>query len=190
MRIIAGERKGHLLFVPKGLLVRPTADRVKEALFSILGPPQKHAKVLDLFAGTGALGLEALSRGAEEAIFVEQHPSALFALEKNIIKLKYQKQSKILKKSAFHILSQLTGPFDWIFIDPPYQGGDLHKILHFLGSNTCSFVTKDTMIITEFSVAKSLQNERPLTRHGQLTQVDERTYGQTGIAFYHLETIA
>lgn len=190
MRIIAGEKKGHLLYTPKGLLVRPTADRVKESLFSILGDPPENARVLDLFAGTGALGLESLSRGAKEAVFVESHPAAIQVLEKNIVKLQYQNQARIIRQFVLKALSKSMGTFDWIFIDPPYSEGQLHKVLDFLGSPLCSLLKNDTIVITEFSTTKSLQPDRPLMRHGRLTLKDERIYGQTGLTFYQIVTEA
>src|ERR687887_1593707 len=88
MRIIAGERKGHTIFAPKGLDTRPTSDRVRENVYNIVAPWVEGARVLDLYAGSGAMGLEALSRGAQSAVFVETDPDAVRAIERNLDKLR------------------------------------------------------------------------------------------------------
>lgn len=124
MRIIAGEHKGARLFAPKGLDTRPTSDRVREAAFNLIGPVDG-ATVLDLYAGSGAMGLEALSRGAEGAVFVESDRDACNAIRRNLEKLRLQGA----EVACMDVLRFLTtepgrskpGRFDLILVDPPYE---------------------------------------------------------------------
>lgn len=122
-RIIAGEFGGRRLAVPRNRRIRPTADRVREAWMSILGPALPGARVLDLFAGSGALGLEALSRGAARADFVETAPAALTVLRRNIRSLGVGGRSRVIRRDALRYLLGL-GPdaYDLALADPPYAG--------------------------------------------------------------------
>ncbi len=125
MRIISGDWRSRTLKTPKGDTTRPTADRTREALFSMLISrigSFEDLRILDLFAGSGALGLEALSRGGKHCTFVEQNPSALKALEDNIEKLSAKDITQI-KPSSVLTLGKAPQPFDIIFLDPPYQTG-------------------------------------------------------------------
>src|SRR5437773_9773106 len=121
-RIIAGEAGGRRLAVPPGEGVRPTSDRVKESVFSALGPGRLDgAKVLDLYAGSGALGLEALSRGADRAVFVELDGAAARAIEQNLDKLRLS--GTVLRRDAVTVLAQEAGAgrkYDLVLVDPPY----------------------------------------------------------------------
>jgi 16S rRNA (guanine966-N2)-methyltransferase len=125
MRIIAGIAKGMTLAVPRGEATRPTSDRVREAIFSSLGARVTGARVLDLFAGTGALGLEAASRGAAAVVFVERGRAALAALERNLAGFKQQRGADVdltvWRGEVLRELPGLSGPFDLIFADPPYE---------------------------------------------------------------------
>lgn len=119
VRVIAGEAGGLRLLVPKGCPVRPTMDRVKAAIFSTLGQIVCGAKVLDLFAGTGALGIEALSRGAASVVFVENNIHAAAAIEENLRRTRLQGQ--VVRRSVMGFVDAPVGaPFDLIFADPPY----------------------------------------------------------------------
>jgi 16S rRNA (guanine966-N2)-methyltransferase len=132
MRVIAGAAGGIQLDVPKNG-VRPTMDRVKAAIFSSLGEEVMEARVLDLFAGTGALGIEALSRGAASALFVEENAGAVAAIERNLARTKLE--GRVRKQDVFAFLrsSQLPQPFRIIFADPPYEktksGGEFTQVL-------------------------------------------------------------
>ena len=128
MRIIAGLARGLPLAVPRGDATRPTSDRVREAIFSSLGARVPDAVVLDLFAGTGALGLEALSRGAQSAVFVERARAALDCLAKNLAGLKPAPVAQVVRGEVLRELPHLTGPFTLIFADPPY-GTDCGPVL-------------------------------------------------------------
>ncbi len=132
MRVIAGSAGGIRLTVPE-TDVRPTMDRVKAAIFSSLGERVIGARVLDLFAGTGALGIEALSRGAGSALFVEENRAAVMAIEQNFIRTKLRGAVKIQEVFAFLGSTRSTKAFDIIFADPPYEktknGGEFTSLL-------------------------------------------------------------
>lgn len=119
MRIIAGSRKGHTIYAPKGLDTRPTADRVREAAFNLIGPVDG-ASVLDLFAGSGAMGLEALSRGAERAVFVEADRTAARAVERNLEMLGLT-GARVVCDEVLRFLATERGTYDLVFVDPPYD---------------------------------------------------------------------
>jgi 16S rRNA (guanine966-N2)-methyltransferase len=121
VRIIAGSRKGHTIFAPRGQDTRPTSDRVRENVFNILGPVDD-ALVLDLYAGSGAMGLEALSRGAARVVFVESDPEAVHAIERNLDKLRLQ--ATVLRRDAIAALGAEASAgrkYDLVLVDPPYS---------------------------------------------------------------------
>ena len=118
MRIVAGSKKGARIFAPKGAGTRPTSDRVREAIFAILGSVEG-ASVLDLFAGSGALGLEALSRGATSATFVESDAAAVKAIERNLEKLGLE--GRIVRSNAARYVARTDERYDVVFLDPPYE---------------------------------------------------------------------
>jgi 16S rRNA (guanine966-N2)-methyltransferase len=119
MRIIAGSRKGHTIYAPSGLDTRPTGDRVREAAFNLIGPVDG-ATVLDLFAGSGAMGLEALSRGAERAVFVEASRDACRAIERNLEKLRLG-DARVVCDDVLRFAAIGSGEYDLILVDPPYE---------------------------------------------------------------------
>ena len=126
MRVVGGSDRGRRLRAPRGRRTRPTADRMRVALFDILGPAVAGMRVLDLFAGTGAVGIEALSRGATRAVFVERDRDALRALRANLATLRLgREQARVVAGDAVAVLPVLEAseaPFDLIFLDPPYAG--------------------------------------------------------------------
>lgn len=126
MRVIAGESRGRKLVAPAGMATRPTADRVRQSLFDMIAVRWAGGAVLDVFAGSGALGIEALSRGAAAAVFLEQHPSALKAVEANLAALRYGDRATVLRGDFRAGLRRLAGEgrrFVLVFIDPPYEAG-------------------------------------------------------------------
>jgi 16S rRNA (guanine966-N2)-methyltransferase len=134
MRIIAGERKGHTIYAPKGLDTRPTSDRVRENVFNIVAPWVKGARVLDLYAGSGAMGLEALSRGAKGAVFVESDEEAVRAIERNLDKLRLT-GATVLRLDATTGLAQEVGAgrkYDLVLVDPPYAMTDYDVLARYL----------------------------------------------------------
>ena len=118
MRIISGSRKGHTIHAPAGRGTRPTSDRVRENIFNIVGPVED-ATVLDLYAGSGAMGLEALSRGAASAVFVERDPDAIRAIERNLDKLRLR--GTVLRQDGIAVLAGEKRKYDLVFVDPPYE---------------------------------------------------------------------
>lgn len=120
MRVIAGKAKGIQLNTPKGMLTRPTTDRVKEALFSIIQFELPGARVLDLFGGTGQLGIEALSRGASNAVFVDSRREACQLIRSNLKKTHLEDQATVVQSDYMEYLNRSTGLFQIVLLDPPY----------------------------------------------------------------------
>jgi 16S rRNA (guanine966-N2)-methyltransferase len=118
VRIISGIRRGHTIHAPAGRSTRPTSDRVRESVFNILGPVDG-ASVLDLYAGSGALGLEALSRGAAHVVFVERDPAAVRAIERNLDTLRLR--ATVVRRDVVSMLAAETRKYDLVLVDPPYD---------------------------------------------------------------------
>jgi 16S rRNA (guanine966-N2)-methyltransferase len=179
MRIIAGALKGRVLAPVKGR-TRPTAAKVREAIFAILGPAVLEVQVLDLFAGTGALGIEALSRGAQRAVFVEDQPSALKGLRRNLETLDLLRCSQVLPLPVAAALKKLAAQgasFDLVFLDPPYGGGTAAATL--LDLATMGLLRPNAYVVAEHSRRETL----PETVGG-LEQQTLRRYGDTQVAIY------
>jgi 16S rRNA (guanine966-N2)-methyltransferase len=185
MRVIAGRFGGRTLVAPPGASTRPTSDRVREALFSILGDIADMA-VLDLFAGTGALGIEALSRGATSATFVEQARPALRALRKNLDDLGLDPKARVLPMAVERALSSMPwgkGAFDVVFMDPPYAE-----------VRNGAFETPSLARAVERSLAASMRaGGRLVLEHAKgalapdvagLARESTRAYGDTALSFY------
>lgn len=184
MRIVAGSQKGRSLKQLLDLSLRPTSGRVKEALFSMIADRLPDARVLDLYAGTGALGLEALSRGAREVIFVENQNSSLNILRENISRCGSTHDSTIIAQDVLTFLSTETlrrepTPFNLIFADPPYETVDFLPLLTQL--ETSRRVDPDGLIIIEHFKKVSLPQEA-----GDLRQVRQSRYGDTMLTFYRM----
>ena len=150
MRVITGSAKGVRLKTPQGLETRPTADRVKEALFSVIQFELPGSRVLDLFAGTGQLGIEALSRGAGSAVFVDNRKDAAALIKENLKKTKLEDKAKVVLADFDAFLLQNREQFDFIFLDPPYGKGLERDVLGYLQNS--SLMTADTTIILEASL--------------------------------------
>ena len=150
MRIISGTSKGRKLVTPRSQFLRPTSDRVKESIFNILQDEIVGKVVLDLFAGTGNLGIEALSRGAKKTIFVEKGRQALRLIQRNLTQFGLESQSEILPKDAnraIGILKQKGESFDLILMDPPYEKGLIQRTLMKL--NSYPIYHKDSILVIE-----------------------------------------
>lgn len=179
MRIISGAFRGRKLAAIRGMAIRPTADRVREALFNILGSRPVEAVVLDLFAGTGALGLEALSRGAREAVFVDQAPAALQAIRKNIQLCRMEAAARVVQWNILNNLNCLRGEagrFDLVFIDPPYHRGLIPPALAHIVA--LDLAAPEALIVAEHDPAETIAPPSPAWE-----KVDERRYGQTQLSF-------
>ena len=134
MRIIAGERKGHTILAPRGRETRPTSDRVRENVFNIVAPWVEGARVLDLYAGSGAMGLEALSRGAEAAVFVEADADAVRAIERNLDKLRLTGARVVRADATTGLAQEVTAgrKYDLVLADPPYEMTDFDALARYL----------------------------------------------------------
>ena len=158
MRIIAGELKGRQLKGGKGLRTRPTSDKVKGAIFNTLGDKVCEARVLDLFAGTGNLALEALSRGARIAVLVENNREAQLVIRKNIEKLDAGNKARLISLDVFKYISKyLEESFDLIFLDPPYGEGLVPKAVSLLKENRC--LSANGVIIAETAKNEALEGD-------------------------------
>ena len=172
MRVIAGEFGGRRLHTPPGGATRPTADRVREALFSMLSAEVPGARVLDLYAGSGALGIEALSRGAASAVFVENDARAAVTIRRNLETLGLP--GEVRRQDAVRFLAAAKGPFDLVFCDPPYDADPSPAVA--LAERLPALTSKDARIVTESDKRRPLELPFPLLR--------ERIYGDTRIAIH------
>jgi len=135
MRVIAGEFKGRHLKAVSGSNTRPTSDKIKESVFHMLGPFFKGGLCLDLFAGSGSLGIEAISRGMDKGIFVDKSSSAIRVIHKNVEMLKIKSQCEIYRNDAYRalqIMSKKNLRFDLIILDPPYDRGHYQKVIDYI----------------------------------------------------------
>jgi 16S rRNA (guanine(966)-N(2))-methyltransferase RsmD len=176
LRIIAGAQRGRRLSVPRGAAVRPTADRAREALFSILGARVRRARVLDAYAGSGALGLEALSRGAAAATFLEADREALRVVRANAAHLGVEASCTFRLGRAIDLLrrGEVAGPFDLVLADPPYDSGERDVFLARVGE----VVTADGVIVLERDA------RREAARAGHVACWRTARYGRCRLDFY------
>jgi 16S rRNA (guanine966-N2)-methyltransferase len=179
IRVIAGSAKGRQLKLVPGDTTRPVMDRVKEALFNIIGRDIFDATFLDLFAGTGSVGIEALSRGAKQAVFVEIERKAIQTIEDNLKLTKLNAKAVIRRGDAFSILKQPpTQPFDFIYIAPPQYKGLWEQVLAALDADP-KWIGQYTSVIVQIDPSEA----SPLNlKHLEL--VDERRYGKTLLWFF------
>ena len=180
MRIIAGQCKGHRLSSFKGRQTRPTQDQVREAIFNILGPDGPFLKVADLFAGSGALGLEALSRWGGTALFVDSSRGAVDCLRKNIGLLKMEEKARVIQRDlsrGVKFLNKVDGPFDLIFMDPPYGQGWCHLLIPSLLS--LPILEEKGVLVLEHDLKEPIPEQV-----GEWGIEDQRRYGKTRVSFY------
>jgi len=180
MRIIAGALKGRRLVTPKGDTTRPTADQVRIALMDTLTPRLAGARVLDLFAGAGGVGLEALSRGAAEAVFVERDARAVAALRENIEALGVKAAARVKRGDVLRELEALYRAgerFDVVFLDPPYDAGLLETTLETLGGG-------GLLLPEGWVIAQHFTKRAPAERTGSLFAFRTRRFGETTLTFY------
>ena len=181
MRVISGKAKGIQLKTPEGLSTRPTADRVKEALFSIIQFELLNAKVLDLFAGTGQLGIEALSRGAKSAVFVDASEKSCSIVRENLKRTNFTDCTKVIRSDYMNYLKNCGEKFDIILLDPPYAE---------------NFLENSLKMITEIDILQSsgiIVSERPFdkvlnTEYYGFTRSKDYKYGKTLLTLYRKET--
>ena len=178
VRIIGGDAKGRLLKSPTGQQTRPTSNLVRSAIFSMLEPYIDAARVLDLFSGTGALGVEALSRGADWVDFFESDARQCSAITENLKSLDYAAYGQVHRASAERATTMMDGPYDVILMDPPYSYDKLEPLLEEIGESTLS---KPGSVV---AVEHSHRQDLPLEVDG-LRLIKQRRYGETMVTVYH-----
>jgi 16S rRNA (guanine966-N2)-methyltransferase len=176
MRVIAGQYRGTRLDTPRGVDIRPTADRLRESIFNIIGQRLPGKRVLDLFAGTGAMGIEALSRGASQAVFIDHLPKAIDLIHKNVAKVRAGDLATIISWDIARDLRCLCGQkgFDYIFLDPPYRQGLVQRALYNLRSTDIRF----NLIVVEHYIHEPMGNFADA-----FVLQDQRRYGKTLVSF-------
>ncbi|WP_069998164.1 16S rRNA (guanine(966)-N(2))-methyltransferase RsmD [Cellulosilyticum sp. I15G10I2] len=182
MRVISGKCRGTRLIAPEGTLTRPTVDRIKETLFNIIAFDIPQCIFLDLFGGSGAIGIEALSRGAKQAVFVEKDKSALASIRKNLERTKLQDMAVIYESDVRAALDQLKNKsqkFDIIFLDPPYAMGDIESVLRKIAENELLYEEGYIILERSTNTLVSLPQNLVLWK--------EKTYKTTTLSFLRKE---
>lgn len=184
MRIIAGTYRSRILKSLKGLALRPTSDYLRETLFNVLGPAIDGSRFLDLYAGTGAVGIEALSRGAIEAVFVENHRAAAKLIRENLASLKITSGVRVIAADVASTLAKLATldghPFDFVFLDPPYADeGEYDATMNILRNS--SLLSQNSLVIAEHRKSFALSET-----FGDLRRVRVLKQGDAVLSFYRL----
>ena len=177
MRVISGKARGVTLKTPTGMATRPTADRVKEAVFSIIQFDLPGASVLDLFGGTGQLGIEALSRGAKNAVFVDEREDACKLIKENLNRTKMEQQAQVIRSDYMAFLKNTSNRFDIIFLDPPYAEVFLENSLNLI--TQIDILQSGGIIVAERPVEKAL-----LWDFAGFTRSKDYKYGNTLITLF------
>jgi 16S rRNA (guanine966-N2)-methyltransferase len=187
MRIIAGRYRSRTLQAPAGLATRPTSDRLRETLFNVLSARIDGARFLDLYAGSGAVGLEALSRGAASVEFVERAPAALAVLKKNLTRLGLTAGFRIHGAGVGTVLRKMKAgtAFDVVFLDPPYDAAaEYTATLGMLGGAAAGLLAGGVVVIAEHR-----KKERLEERHGKLERTRLLEQGDAALSFYAIGSI-
>lgn len=183
MRIISGTLKGLRLKSLPGEQTRPTSDKIKESLFNMIGPYFEGGRVLDLYAGSGALGLEFLSRGADSVDFVDKNHKAIAVIKENIQKARLEDRTKtqlMPAKKALKKFSDQGKVYDWVLLDPPYHMFVIPE--HLIQLNELALLEEGAHVICETESDQALAGE-----YGFLKKIRETTYGRTLITIYKME---
>jgi len=184
MRVIAGTFRSRQLTAPRGISTRPTSDRLRETLFNILALRIEGSRFVDLYAGTGAVGIEALSRGAAHVWFAEKAAPSVAAMRANLSALKIANGFTLETRGVAALLAKLSGPVDLVFLDPPYESeAEYNATLNFLGSERGrSLLAPDALVIAEHSSRKHLAE-----RYGTLVQTRLVRQSDAALSFFELE---
>ncbi|MEJ2008465.1 MAG: 16S rRNA (guanine(966)-N(2))-methyltransferase RsmD, partial [Acidobacteriota bacterium] len=187
MRIISGSHRGHRIQTLKGASLRPTSDQMRETLFDVLGPSVRDSRFLDAYAGSGAVGLEALSRGAREVVFIEHHRAASEMIRKNLAALGMSAGFRLVNSKVLTALERLdeeSDPFDYVFLDPPYsEVSEYHHALRQLGRS--SILTPTSLIVAEHSRHYFLEDH-----YNRLARTRTIRHGDAQLSFYRLSQTA
>ncbi|TET38870.1 MAG: 16S rRNA (guanine(966)-N(2))-methyltransferase RsmD [Anaerolineales bacterium] len=180
MRVIAGKAKGRKLQMVPGQDVRPIGDRVKESLFNIIGADIREARFLDLFAGTGSVGIEALSRGADRVLFIDENRRAVETIRKNLEHTKLLEEGAVEQRDAFQLLKYKPKiePFDYIYVAPPQYKGMWLKGLRAIDDNV-AWMNPDAWVIAQIDPDEYEEMEL-----SNLIEFDQRRYGKTLLIFF------
>lgn len=181
MRVITGSARGRKLQAPEGFVTRPTSDRVKEAIFSIVQFELEGRRVLDLFAGSGQMGIEALSRGAVTATFVERNPEAVKIIKANLAHTRLEDRGMACAMDVTNYLKRCRNRFDVIFIDPPYRENLLETTVKQLSE--IDILSEGGIIVCERPSDMTLN-----AAYGAFTKTKDYRYGKTGVTVYRAET--
>jgi 16S rRNA (guanine966-N2)-methyltransferase len=185
MRVIAGKFRSRQLKSLKGLALRPTSDRLRETLFNVLAPRIEDSRFIDAFAGTGAVGIEAASRGASDVVLIENHPPAVALIQRNLDSLKLRSGIGIIAGDVLRALQRLADaqkravrPYDIVFLDPPYGAAeDYHRVLSFLGDT--NFLGTASLVIAEHRRTFDLPEQ-----FGKLQRYRVLRQGDASLSFY------
>ena len=177
MRVISGSLRGLKLIAPEGLGTRPTTDRVKESLFNIIQPYIPAESVLDLFGGSGALGIEALSRGSSFCVLVDVDKNAVDIINKNIEKARLKERTRVIKGDALSYLSSCNDKFDVIFLDPPYNKGFLNKVFEEIYKN--NLLDTNGIIVVEGEVGGETFDD-----DSKFVCIKQAKYGKTTVSVF------
>ena len=185
MRVIAGKFRSRQLKSLRGTALRPTSDRLRETLFNVIADRVEGSRFLDVFAGTGAVGIEALSRGARDVLFIENHRPAAALIEKNLESLGLRAEARVVALDALRGLERLAGEaaakpkdYDIVFLDPPYAAAeDYRRVLVFLGAS--SLLSEGSLVIAEHQRKFELPE-----REGQLERMRVLRQGDAALSFY------
>ena len=180
MRIIAGDFKGRRLFTPKDSRIRPTTDKVKESIFSMIAAYLDDAVVIDLFSGTGNLGLEAISRGAKRCYFGDKSRESMELTRQNIAHCRQEAHAVTIPGDFESVLRKIPEKADIIFLDPPYKYGLIHDSLELISE--LSLLTEDGIIVAEHGADEPLEDEV-----SGFTKIKEKTYGKISISIYGID---
>jgi len=187
MRVISGIYRSRLLAAPPGLATRPTSDRLRETLFNILAPKIQDSTFADLYAGSGANGIEALSRGAAMVFFVENAPPAMEAIRRNLKSLGIVSAYGLEPRSASSFLRRLVRgetKLDIVFLDPPYdEVGEYAATLEMLGGECLSLLTSESIVVAEHRRKQALGE-----RYGELVRYRVREQGDAALSFFRLDS--
>jgi len=177
LRIIAGDCKGRRLFAPKDNRIRPTTDKVKESIFSMAAPYLEDAVVIDLFSGTGNLGLEALSRGALRCYFGDKSRESMELTRQNISHCRQEERSITIPGDYEYVLRKIPEKADLIFLDPPYKKGLIHDCFQLISE--LSLLSEDGIIVAEHGVKDFLEDQI-----SGFAKIKEKTYGTISVSIY------
>ncbi|ERI92869.1 RNA methyltransferase, RsmD family [Clostridiales bacterium oral taxon 876 str. F0540] len=180
MRIISGIAKGRKLLSPEGMGTRPTLDRIKESIFNIIQNRTAGARVLDVFAGTGSLGLEAVSRGAKECFLIDKGDTTYKLLTQNVDNLNFNDKCRCFHKNSYDALKEFgikNLVFDIIFIDPPYAKEMIPPSVDIISEY--NLLEKDGLVVTKIDTSEEIYEG-----NGKIVLIDHRKYGNTTVCFY------